>query len=63
VGENVNIVLDVAHARALSGRLDEIISGRVMARPPSRRILDLALVTEADVVDTEPPVAVQGEIR
>src|SRR3990167_4529808 len=56
-GETITIVLDIAHAKALSARLDEIVSGRVMARPPSRRGLEIALFDENEIAETEPPRA------
>lgn len=59
-GHTLEIVLDIAHARALSQRLDEILSGRVMARPPSRRVLEIALFNADDIAATEPPSAAVG---
>ena len=42
-GRAVTVHLDPAHARALGERLIECVDGRVHARPPSRRVLELEI--------------------
>lgn len=55
-GHTLSIVLDIAHARSIASRIDEVISGRVMARPASRRVLQIALYNADEVAETEPPM-------
>lgn len=55
-GHTLSVLLDIAHARSVSSRIDEVISGRVMARPPSRRVLQLSLFNEDEVAETQPPM-------
>jgi hypothetical protein len=59
-GHTLTILLDIAHSKAISARLDEVVSGRVMARPPSRRVLELALFNEDEVAETMPPLCAVG---
>jgi len=45
-GRLLSIVLDPAHARAVADRIVECVDGRILARVPSRRVLELELGTE-----------------
>jgi hypothetical protein len=58
-GTTVIVALDSAHAKAISGRLQEIVDGRISARVPSRRVLEIELPHVAEVAE-EPPMAVGG---
>jgi hypothetical protein len=49
-GELIAVVLDRAHGRSVAGRILECIDGRIGARPPSRQVLELELVVDAEAV-------------
>jgi hypothetical protein len=59
-GRTIRIPLDLAHARSLSRRLEDVVSGCVLGRPPSRRVLEIALVSDEEAADTVPPLALGG---
>ncbi len=55
-GHTTFIALDVHAASAVVDRLREVIDGRVCARPPSRRVLEIPLAgNDASYAETEPP--------
>ncbi len=62
-GTTVIVVLDGAHAKAISGRLQEVVDGRISARVPSRRVLEIELPHAEEAVVEEPPLAAGGERR
>lgn len=43
-GEILAVALDRGHGRSVAGRIEECVDGRICARPPSRRVLELELV-------------------
>jgi hypothetical protein len=47
-GQLVAVILDRAHGRSIAGRIEECVDGRILARPPSRRVLELELVVDAE---------------
>lgn len=58
-GQSVLVELDIAHASAIADRLRECVDGRVCARPPSRRVLQITLgPSDAELAETEPPSAI-----
>lgn len=44
-GQIISVVLDPAHGRTAASRLAECVDGRISARPPSRRVLQIELVS------------------
>ena len=62
-GTTVNVVLDSAHAKSISGRLQEVVDGRIHARVPSRRVLAIELAHAEPAVAEEPPMVAGGAGR
>lgn len=49
-GELIMVSLDRGHGRSVAERIIECVDGRISARAPSRRVLELELVIEPEAV-------------
>lgn len=52
-GESILVPLDRGHGRSVADRIVECVDGRISARAPSRRVLEIELAVDA-TADTVP---------